>query len=398
MGAARWRERRLLLVVAGLALLASAPATLAALKVTNGWAVGGATVGAAALIAIAAVWQERYKRIAQRSDEQAHIIEMGCLVLPGGQLPKVGQVTDPILLGVHPSTPVRADADTGAGEPLPERVPAYVARDVDAELRQRLATGGFALLVGDSTAGKSRAAYEAIAALQDHVLIVPQNRAALAAAIVKAANVRRCVLWLDDLENYLGQGGLTRTNIGRLLAGRRSHRVIVATLRAAEEARITNETAANERGWQSYRHAREVLEQAHRIQLPRMFSSSEQERAQANAWDPRIAHALAHANEYGVAEYLAAGPELMRDWENAWSPNTDLHAPSHPRGAALIAAAIDIRRGGYTSPLPRSLLQGVHDHYLRQRGGPRLRPEPLADAWAWATRPRSPVIGEAHVV
>jgi tetratricopeptide (TPR) repeat protein len=190
------------------------------------------------------------------------------------------------------------------------------------------------------------------------------------------------------LENYLGSGGLTRANIGRLLAGKRSHRVIVATIRAAEEARILSESAGEERGWQSRNQASEVLEQAHRVQLSRMFSPLEKERARANTWDPRVADALAHADDYGVAEYLAAGPELMRDWEDAWSPNTDPHAPGHPRGAALIAAAADIRRGGYISPLPRSLLEQAHDYYLLQHGGSRLRPESLADAWAWATSPR----------
>jgi tetratricopeptide (TPR) repeat protein len=269
-----------------------------------------------------------------------------------------------------------------------ERVPAYVGRDVDEELRQRLAVSGFVVLVGDSSAGKSRAAYEAVSALQDHVLIVPQNRDAVAVAIDKAAETRRCVLWLDDLENYLGVGGLTRAGIARMLAGTRSHRVIVATLRAAEEARLTSEIPEEEGRGQFRRDAREVLEQAYRLQLARMLSPAEEERAQAQAWDPRIADALAQSDEYGLAEYLAAGPELMRDWENAWSPNTNPCLPSHPRGAALIAAAVDIRRGGYASPLPRRLLEEVHDYYLRKRGGSRLRPEPVAEAWRWATMAR----------
>jgi hypothetical protein len=38
------------------------------------------------------------------------------------------------------------------------------------------------------------------------------------------------------------------------------------------------------------------------------------------ARDPRIVEALTHADLYGVAEYMAAGPELVRDWEDAWSP------------------------------------------------------------------------------
>ena len=92
-------------------------------------------------------------------------------------------------------------------------------RDVDGELQRRLAVSGFVLVVGDSTAGKSRAASEAIAVLPDHVLVVPQNRESISVAIDKAAGTRRCVLWLDDLERYLGPGGLTRAGVARVVAG-----------------------------------------------------------------------------------------------------------------------------------------------------------------------------------
>jgi tetratricopeptide (TPR) repeat protein len=317
----------------------------------------------------------------------ARALDRGCLVLPGGRLPKVRQVSDPVLLGVHPAPHLTGFASP-AGEPARERVPAYVPRDIDGVLRDQLANSCFVILVGDSSAGKSRAAFEAVSLLGDHVLIVPGSHEALTAAIDKAAGSRHCVVWLDDLEGYLGAGGLSRADIMRVLGGRRSHRVIVGTLRSAEEALLTEEGSGEESGWQARQGAREVLELAYRIRLPRMFSQPEIERAKTQAWDPRIANAVARASEYGVAEYLAAGPELMRDWENAWSPNTDLRAPSHPRAAALIAAAVDIRRGGFTAPLPRALVTEVHEHYLQERGGPRLRPEPVANAWAWATRTR----------
>jgi tetratricopeptide (TPR) repeat protein len=313
----------------------------------------------------------------------------GCLVLQGGKLPTVRQAADPIMMGVHPSSVIPGGSRGAKGEPLMERVPAYVARDVDEGLQRRLAGSGFVVLVGDSSAGKSRAAFEAVAAvLPDHVLVAPQNRSAVANAVSAAESTRRCVLWLDDLENYIGAGGLTRAGIARVMAGRRVHRVIVATLRATEEILLTSDAAGEEGGWQSRRDAREVLELAHRISVARLFSKPELKRARAHAWDPRIAEALTHADLYGVAEYMAAGPELMRDWEDAWSPNTDPRVPSHPRGAALIAAAVDLRRGGFGSPLPCTVLEEVHEHYLRERGGARLRPESLRDAWTWATRAR----------
>ena len=312
----------------------------------------------------------------------------GCLVLAGGKSPKVRQIPDPIMLGVHPAPPASSADRVQVGEPFRARVPVYVRRDVDEELRTWLERSGFVILVGDSSAGKSRAAFEAISALPDHILLVPQNRDAVAAAASTAAATRRCVLWLDDLERYLGAGGLTRADIVRVITGKRSHRVIVATLRAAEEALLTSDAAGEEDGWRSRRDVRELLDLAHRIRLPRMFSMPEVERARACSSDSRIAEALAHADEYGLAEYLAAGPELLHDWEDGWSPNTDPHAPSHPRGAALVAAAIDLRRGGFISPLPSQLVEQVHTRYLDERGGDRLRPETLEDAWAWATKAR----------
>ena len=381
----RWRESRVLLIVAGLAVLAAVPAVLTVTGVKNVWALGGAAVGAAVVVAVAVVWQERYKRVAQRRDEQSVKIEEGCLVLASGRLPRVEEISDPIALGVHPSAPA-GPAVIQAGESVPDsRVPPYVPRDIDGQLRECLARGGFVLLVGHSAAGKSRAAYEAMAAtLPGHVLLAPAGRAGLAVAVGKAAETKRCVLWLNDLENFLGSGGgLTRTQITRLLAGDGHHRVIVATLRAAEERQITEEPAGVEDSARVInQHVRETLEQAHRIELARLFTSEERERAQARSWDPRIADALGHAGDYGIAEYLAAGPELQRDLDNAWE------AGANPRGAALVTAAIDCRRAGYLSALPRQLLETVHEEFLGQRGGQRLRPEGLDEAWAWATRPR----------
>jgi hypothetical protein len=143
------RESRLALVVTALALLAGLPGVLAAAGVRNPWALGGATAVAGVVVAFGAVWQERYKRLAQRRDEQAFRIEDGCLVLPGGRLPRVRDIADPVLLGVHNAAPVTVPAGgEEASPPAGEHVPAYVPRDVDGGLRERLAAGGFVLLVG----------------------------------------------------------------------------------------------------------------------------------------------------------------------------------------------------------------------------------------------------------
>ena len=121
-----------------------------------------------------------------------------------------------------------------------------------------------------------------------------------------------------------------------------------------------------------------------RIVVDREFSDAERSRAAGLAGrDSRLADALRHADRYGVPEYLSSGPQLRTEWDNAWERGT------HPCGAALVAAAVDCRRAGFATPLPQALLDELNQEYLEQHGGTRLRPEPLADAWAWATELRN---------
>jgi tetratricopeptide (TPR) repeat protein len=384
---AKWRESRTGLVVAGLALLAAAPAVTAAAGVRDRWVLAGATALAAVVVAVGAVWQDRYRQAAQRRDEVELRTEDGCLVLPDGQMPEVRDITDPVRLGVHKAAPATVPAVTpGGGDGAAEHVPAYVPRDVDGTLRARLAAGGFVLLVGDSTAGKTRAAFEAMAAtLPKHVLVCPSSREAVSVAVTQAAQAPRCVLWLDDLERFLGSGGLTAAQLGRLIIGSGHHRVILATLRAAEEARLADAVADADDGVRdALRDTRQVLDQATTIRLARMFSAEELDRARARDWDPRVAEALGHSAEYGIAEYLAAGPELLRDWEDA----RGAAAGPHARGAALVAAAIDLRRAGHTGPIPRVVLGHVQEQYLTGPEHSRTPREPLPEAWQWATRQR----------
>jgi tetratricopeptide (TPR) repeat protein len=152
----------------------------------------------------------------------------------------------------------------------------------------------------------------------------------------------------------------------------------VATIRAAELARFTTESFGD-----GLHTARAVLEMVdEEIRVERRLSAAEQGRAEEREWDPRIADALRHSGDYGLAEYLAAGPELLREWRNGWDIGT------HPRGAALVAAAVDVRRAGLEPPLSGRLLEEVSEHYLRQRGGDRLRPESMEAAWEWVLSPR----------
>jgi hypothetical protein len=56
------------------------------------------------------------------------------------------------------------------------------------------------------------------------------------------------------------------------------------------------------------------------------------------------------------------GPHLLARWRNGWAPG------EHPRGAALVAAAVDARRAGMHEPLACDLLFTMHEYYLSDRG------------------------------
>jgi hypothetical protein len=59
--------------------------------------------------------------------------------------------------------------------------------------------------------------------------------------VERAVQVSNCVVWLNDLEHYLGSDGVTREMLARLLSGK-GHRIVVATIRAAEPARFSTES------------------------------------------------------------------------------------------------------------------------------------------------------------
>ena len=117
---------------------------------------------------------------------------------PIGALPV--EQWDPLSLGVH--RPIDVPGAVG-------RMPAYVPRTVDIELDRLLegtaASGAFVLLVGSSSTGKSRSAWEAARrTLADWWLVRPSDRTDLA-ELMAGVSVKS-IVWLENLDRYLDRG------------------------------------------------------------------------------------------------------------------------------------------------------------------------------------------------
>jgi TPR repeat protein len=189
---------------------------------------------------------------------------------------------------------------------------------------------------------------------------------------------RQCVVWLDDLEYYLGPSRLDQVVLRQLV---RCRAVLLATIRLSEynqHAPRATGTAKRDDAYARIHLSDPVLRAAHVIDLPRKWSQKERVRTEVLS-DPRLLEALRHYERYGVAEYLSAGPSLWERWRNA------RYAAGNPRGHALVSAAVDLARAGL-SPVSMELLTSLHTEYLADEESVMLTPEPLDEAIAWACR------------
>ena len=166
-------------------------------------------------------------------------------------------------------------------------MPEYVLRDVDAAefgIRARVKAaaqgGGFVLLVGGSSVGKTRCAFEAVKTLlPEWWLAHPAGPTEITA--LAAAPTPQTVVWIDELQRYLdGEHGLTGAVIRTLLNA--SHPVvIIGTLWPDLYNAYT--AVPGPGGADSYAREREVLGLAAVIRIDPEFSPTEQDRARAAA-------------------------------------------------------------------------------------------------------------------
>ncbi|WP_405142033.1 HD-GYP domain-containing protein [Sphaerisporangium sp. NBC_01403] len=253
-------------------------------------------------------------------------------------------------LGVHAAI----DAPGAIGD-----LPDYVLRDTDtapggvrALLAKAAGRGGMVLLVGGSSVGKSRCAYEALRAVMPHWwLLHPADAEQVRQAAAQPP--ARLVVWLDELQRYLG--GPVGLNAGTVRTLLQARAVLIATM---WPERYTAYTALPMRIQADvYAAERELLDLADVVHLPASFSAEEQKRAQAAAaaGDQRITIAL-RSNDYGLTQTIAAAPQLVDRWRGA-----------DPYAAAVLNAAIDATRLGALSPLSTDLIRSAAPGYCDAR-------------------------------
>jgi hypothetical protein len=280
-------------------------------------------------------WRVRHEML-EREMEQARdkadgnaAPETGLAHLDIAGLPAVSAM-DSISLGVH-------RVRRGIGDsPLPR----YVVRDVDESLDEALSTvrttGGALLLIGDSTAGKTRTATEALRRhLPGHRLYTPSGVVDFQTLVREVAQtddtVDGLVVWLDDLERFLAPDYVDVPSVRTLV----SHAcVIIATIREEHYEKLSAGRRRDLSRPDDAVAGSRVLELFESFHVPRLWSAAEVCRAEESA-DPAIVDACEYHGQYGIAEYLAAGPELWQDWQSSF------RVGGHPRAGAIIAAAVD---------------------------------------------------------
>ncbi len=292
-----------------------------------------------------------------------------------GRPPGAVRVADANLrqLGVHAAISLPGVLD--------EVPPEYVTRDTDTDehgVRARVAAaarpGGFVLLTGGSSVGKTRCAAEAVKTLlPDWWLIHPAGPAEV--ATLAAAPPARTVVWLDELQRYLdGEHGLAGGTI-RALLNAPGPVVIVATLWPDRYAAYSAVPAPG----QADPHAREreVLDLAALARISPQFSTAEQGRARdAATRDPRLAAAV-KAEGYGLTQTLAAAPQLVARWEDAQETN--------PYAWAVLTAALDAARLGARAPLTPDFLRAAAPGYCTPTQQARAPANWFEQALAYAT-------------
>jgi hypothetical protein len=263
---------------------------------------------------------------------------------------------------------VRPGRSSGV-QALDPDLPAFVERDrgpqISSWMRRAREDGGFLVLVGDSSVGKTRLLYEtAREVLPDFAVLAPDlGDSDLVNSIAAGAWPQKgLIVWLDELQRFLdgpyrtpGSAPITAAAVRHLLDAPAP--VVMLGTMWPEHARqlLATEPDPHVPGQRlRYPAAADILgDRRVRQETLTSFSGTEREAAGTlSTADPRLAKALAD-RDYNVTEVLAGAPQLVARYEQA---------PEEQR--AVLNAAVDARRVGIQAPLAGTLLSAAARGYL----------------------------------
>ncbi|MFB9681680.1 ATP-binding protein [Streptosporangium vulgare] len=252
------------------------------------------------------VWSQRIA--ADRKARRTSVAAGGIDRHPGWPLEKM---TDPFLLEVH--RPIEAGGPKAEALPV---LPPYVARAHDERLAQvvELAVGGLsamAVLVGESSTGKTRACWEALAMLREQGgwrLWHPFDPTRPEAALAELSQVGpHTVVWLNETQHYLDTPGDVGERVAAALRtlltdSGRAPVLVMGTLWRRNWDILTRSADPD-------RHAQaRVVLAGTDITVEEKFTGTQQQALrEAAATDSRLAEALAEAKDGQITQYLAGG-------------------------------------------------------------------------------------------
>lgn len=259
-------------------------------------------------------------------------------------------------LGVHRAI----SADAAPGQEVPE-LTVYVEREHDVRLRELLSAPAapvMVMLVGSSSTGKTRAAFEAVRrCVPDWSLLRALNAADLLEKVRSGALGPQTVLWLNEAQFFLRGQPDVAVALRRLVAGN-GPVVVIGTMWPEYWKELTS--SPGEDALDVNHQTRELLlHDAVRVDVPEAFNRRDRTLLDSvAATDPRLAAATAAAERDGkVVQVLAGGPELVQRYDHP--------ADAEDRfGKAVVTAAMDARRVGCESPIGASFLEAAAPAYV----------------------------------
>jgi TPR repeat protein len=261
---------------------------------------------------------------------------------------------DPFDLGVHRAIAIEPKMNN---EPYP-KLPQYIIRQHDLDLDKFLAShqgNTMAVLVGSASTGKTRTAYEAVLRnFSRRPLLRITETDQLVDYAIAGRLTDASVVWLDEAQLVLtNEGGETASKIlERILLGNAGGPIAIIGTMWPEfwQTLVSPPIAGEDDPYYRFRSFAEIA--VGYFPVPDTLATFDVPN------DPRLVSAIRVAGENGgVIQVLSGSPFMIERYLRPGGEEGKFER-------AILTAAIDVRRLGYLSPLPVSLLAEAAVAYL----------------------------------